>query len=112
MGVPLLAGREFSEADREGAQKVAVVNESFARHFFGEAHHTLGHYFTKGAGDVKPDIEIVGVVKDAKHENVRSDIKPTTFTLIPAGERPLETMTLLQPHGAAPRSGGTTIGKL
>lgn len=80
MGMPLLAGREFTEADREGAHKVAVVNESFARHFFGAPERALGHYFTSGAGDVKPDIEIVGVVKDAKHENVRSDVKLTTFT--------------------------------
>ena len=80
MGVPLLAGREFSEADREGSQKVAVVNESFARHFFGAPERAIGHYFTSGSGDVKPDIEIVGVVKDAKHENVRGEIKRTTFT--------------------------------
>jgi putative ABC transport system permease protein len=80
MGVPLLAGREFSEADREGSQKVAVVNESFASHFFGAPERAIGHYFTSGSGDVKPDIEIVGVVKDAKHENVRGEIKRTTFT--------------------------------
>jgi predicted permease len=80
MGVPLLAGREFSEADREGSQKVAVVNESFADHFFGAPERAIGHYFTSGSGDVKPDIEIVGVVKDTKHENVRGRIKRTTFT--------------------------------
>lgn len=80
MGVPLLAGREFTDADREGTHKVAVVNETFARHFFGAADRALGHYFTAGAGKVTPDTEIVGVVKDAKHENVRSEIKPTTFT--------------------------------
>ena len=80
MGVPLLAGREFSEADREGSQKVAVVNESFADHFFGAPERAIGHYFTSGSGDVKPDIEIVGVVKDTKHENVRGGIKRTAFT--------------------------------
>ena len=80
MGVPLIAGREFTEADRVGTQKVAIVNETLARRFFGSPDRALGHYFTQGAGDVKPDIEIVGVVRDAKHENVRSLIKPTTFT--------------------------------
>lgn len=80
MGVPLIAGREFTEADRAGTQKVATVNETLARRFFGSPDRALGHYFTQGAGDVKPDIEIVGVVKDAKHENVRAEIKPTTFT--------------------------------
>lgn len=80
MGVPLLAGREFTEGDREGTQKVAIVNETFARRFFGAPDRALGHYFATGSGTVKPDTEIVGVVKDAKHENVRSEIKPTTFT--------------------------------
>ena len=80
MGVPLIAGREFTEGDRVGTQKVAIVNETLARRFFGSPDRALGHYLTQGAGDVKPDIEIVGVVKDAKHENVRAEIKPTTFT--------------------------------
>ena len=80
MGVPLIAGREFTEADGAGTQKVAIVNETMARHFFGSPDRAIGRYFTQGAGDVKPDIEIVGVVKDAKHENVRAEIKPTTFT--------------------------------
>jgi predicted permease len=80
MGVPLIAGREFTEADRAGSLKVAVVNETFARDFFSSPDRTLGHYFTQGAGDVKPDTEIVGVVRDAKHENVRAEIRPTTFT--------------------------------
>ncbi len=80
MGVALVAGREFTGADRVGTPKVAIVNETLARRFFGSRDRALGHYFTQGAGDVKPDIEIVGVVKDAKHENVRAAIKPTTFT--------------------------------
>jgi putative ABC transport system permease protein len=81
MGMPLLAGRELTDADRTGAQKVAVVNESFARHFFGDPQHALGHYLANGGGEkVKPDIEIVGVVKDAKHTGVREEITRTVFT--------------------------------
>ena len=80
MEMPLLAGREFSDADRADTQKVAVVNESFARHFFGDAQHTLGHYLANGGGSVKPDIEIVGVVKDAKHRGVRAEVKRAVFT--------------------------------
>ena len=80
MEMPLLAGREFSDADGAGTQKVAVVNESFARHFFGDAQHTLGHYLADGGGNVKPDIEIVGVVRDAKHRGVRAEVKRAVFT--------------------------------
>ena len=80
MGMPLLAGRDFTEQDREGTQKVAVVNESFARHYFAEPQQAVGHYYCKGGGDVKPDTEIVGVVKDAKHTGVRQEITRTIFT--------------------------------
>jgi len=80
MGMPLLAGRDLSEQDRDGTQKVAVVNESFARHYFAEPQQAVGHYYCNGAGDVKPDTEIVGVVRDAKHTGVRQDITRTIFT--------------------------------
>jgi predicted permease len=80
MGMPLLAGRDFTYQDREGTHKVAVVNEIFARHYFGEPQRAIGNYYCKGAGDVKPDTEIVGVVRDAKHTSVREEIKRTTFT--------------------------------
>jgi putative ABC transport system permease protein len=80
MGMTLLAGRELSDSDRTGTQKVAVVNESFARHYFVDPQHALERYLANGGGSVKPDIEIVGVVKDAKHRGVRNDVKPTMFT--------------------------------
>ena len=80
MGMPLLAGRDLSEQDRDGTQKVAVVNESFARHYFAEPQQAVGHYYGQGAGDVKPDTEIVGVVRDAKHTGVRQDFTRTIFT--------------------------------
>ena len=80
MGMPLVAGREFTDQDRDTGHKVAVVNESFARHYFGEPQLAIGHYYCKGGGDVTPDTEIVGVVKDAKHTGVRQEITRTTFT--------------------------------
>ena len=80
MGMTLLAGREINDQDREGTPNVAVVNEGFARHFFGSAPLALGHYYGNGGGNsVKTDIEIVGVVKDAKHTRVRAGILLTTF---------------------------------
>jgi putative ABC transport system permease protein len=80
MGIPLLAGRELTEADRSGTQKVAVVNETFARRFFGAPERAIGHFFGNGSGDVKVDIDIVGVVRDAKHTGVREQTRPTVFT--------------------------------
>jgi len=78
--MPLLAGRAFTEQDRAGSQSVAVVNESFARHFLGDPQQALGHYFGNGGGTgTKTDIAIVGVVKDAKHTGVREPVTRTVF---------------------------------
>ena len=78
--MPMIAGREFSDQDTIGTQQVAVVNESFARRYFQKPQEALGHYFCWGAGDVTPDIEIVGVVRDAKHTTLREDIRRSIFT--------------------------------
>jgi putative ABC transport system permease protein len=79
MGMPLLAGREFTDQDRDAGHKVAVVNESFARHYFGEPQLAVGHYYGKGGGQVPIDTQIIGVVKDAKHTGVRQAITRTAF---------------------------------
>ena len=80
MKMPLLAGREIESSDRLGSHKVAVVNDSFARRYFGRPQEALGRYFCAGAGDVKPDIEIVGVVRDARHTTVREGVRQTVFS--------------------------------
>ncbi|MGA8151836.1 MAG: ABC transporter permease [Terriglobales bacterium] len=76
---PLLAGRSFTEQDGPNAAKVAIVDESLARHFFGAPEFALGHLLTPGRGDVTPDTQIIGVVKDAKHEGVRPNGRRTVF---------------------------------
>jgi putative ABC transport system permease protein len=68
---PLLAGREFNEGDGKTAPKVAVVNVSFAKQFFGSAQDALGRLI--GDGD-KPDTTIVGVVGDIRHQDLREEI--------------------------------------
>ncbi len=108
MGMPLLAGREFTDQDRDAAHKVAVVNESFARHYFGGPQLALGHYYCKGAGNVKPDTEIVGVVKDAKHTGVRQAITRTTFTPFLQQSNP-DAMTFYIRTWQSPESAEGTI---
>jgi predicted permease len=71
MGIPLMAGREFAVSDGPGAPKVAIVNETFVRHFLPGTSNALGHRLTLGGGTVKLDTEIVGVVKDAKYTSMR-----------------------------------------
>ena len=80
IGVPLLAGREFTDADDERAPKVAIVNETFARHF-GLGANPVGKRMGVGSSDTLPlDIEIVGLVRDMKYSSVKREIPPVYFT--------------------------------
>ena len=79
LGIPLLAGREFSTADVTGSPKVAVVNESFAR-LFRLGPRPIGRRLGLGRGDaVVYDIEIVGLVADAKSNWITEPPGPQLF---------------------------------
>ena len=65
MGIPLIRGRAFTDADRAGGAQVAIVNQTFARHYF-KTGDPVGRALNLGTGD-KPDLwQIVGVVGDVK----------------------------------------------
>jgi predicted permease len=74
LATPLLIGREFDERDSATAPKVAIVNESFARRFFGDGQ-ALGRHVTS----LDTAYEIVGVVRDAKYQNLRVPILETMY---------------------------------
>jgi predicted permease len=74
MQIPLLAGREFTRADRLGAPKVAIVNEAFAKKF-NLGRDAVGKRMEMGNSG-KLDMEIVGLVKDAKYSSVKGEIPP------------------------------------
>jgi predicted permease len=79
VGIPVLTGREFTASDAGPAPQVAVVNQAFTRkfHLDGQA---LGKRIAFGQGDdVRPDIEIVGVVGDAVYSGVRDQGVPQLF---------------------------------
>jgi ABC-type antimicrobial peptide transport system permease subunit len=79
MGIPLLAGREFRERDAAASPKVAIINETIARRFFA-GRNPIGLRFAFGGGDnVRPDIEIIGIMKDSKHTNVRDKVPPFVY---------------------------------
>jgi len=75
LGTPLLAGREFGERDTSTAPKVAIVNQSFARYFFGN-QSPLGRRVTS----LNVTYEIVGVVKDTKYFDLRHEAARTLYT--------------------------------
>lgn len=79
LGMPLIAGREFGPGDVDGAAEVAIVNEAFARKFNLNGAQAVGKYMSNDGGGTEVDIQIVGVVQDAKYNDVKGDIPPIFF---------------------------------
>jgi predicted permease len=78
--IPLLAGRPFTDEDVADKAKVAVVSANFAARFYGDPRNAIGRFLAEGSGpDSKMDIQIVGVVGDAKHANVRKEMPQTVY---------------------------------
>jgi predicted permease len=76
MRVPLLSGREFNAGDTATSTKVALINEAMAKEFFAK-RNPIGVHLAMGSGNaIKFDMEIVGVVKDAKESHVRDADRP------------------------------------
>ncbi len=78
LGIPLVSGRDFTEQDDWEAQKVAVINESMAHHFWGN-ENPLGRRFGIGIPERSGEIEIIGVVKDAKYKSLREEDRPMYY---------------------------------
>ena len=70
LGVPLLAGRDFSDADVPGSTPVVMVNQEFARRFL--PHGALGHRIDKG-------LEIIGIAADSTYRSVSEKKMPTIY---------------------------------
>jgi len=79
LGLPVVAGREFTAADGIGKNKVGIVNEKFARRYFGDRNPIGRRFGFGGDPSSKADTEIVGVVKDAKYRNMRDEIPRQVF---------------------------------
>ncbi|MBI1358113.1 MAG: FtsX-like permease family protein [Acidobacteria bacterium] len=79
LGVPLLAGRDFDERDAAGAPAVIIINETFARRFFGSPTEAVGRRV--GSFLDKPPLpyEVVGVVADHKGVDLREEEFPRTY---------------------------------
>jgi predicted permease len=76
MRVPLLSGREFNAGDTATSPKVAIINEAMVKTFFLK-RNPIGVHIALGSGnDAKPNVEIVGVVKNAKESHVRAEERP------------------------------------
>jgi predicted permease len=82
LGIPIMLGRDFDDRDAASKAGVMIVNETFARHYFGE-ENPVGRHIGLAPGVF--DIEIVGVVKDGKYTGLRE--RPVRMMYVPQRER-------------------------
>ncbi len=103
MGMQILRGREFTDRDREGTERVAVVNEALARARFGGGE-TLGRRLaTKYPGEEDRPFTIVGVVRDSKYNNLR-ELRTEPMMWMPIAQAPARMSSValrVEPHTEA-----------
>ena len=77
MKIPVMRGRDFDERDRDGAPCVAIVNESFARRYFGSEDRALGSHLTKFVWQHPNQLcEIVGIISDDRWQSLTKEPRP------------------------------------
>jgi putative ABC transport system permease protein len=99
MRVPLLGGREFTEADNALAPKVIIVNETFARRFWPN-QNPIGKHVVVGRG---PDLsEVVGMAADVRNNGLAQDTQAQLY--LPFQQLPWGNMNLLVRTAVEPSS--------
>jgi predicted permease len=78
LGTPILRGRDFGQQDTASSPKVAVVNETMARQFF-PGGPAIGQRFGMTSQDHSHDIEVIGVVRDAKYQSLDEHARPMVY---------------------------------
>ena len=73
-----MLGRGLSQQDHQTAPKVAVVNQTLARKYFGD-EYPIGRRFGFGGPETAGQIEIIGIARDAKYTDARSQTEPTIY---------------------------------
>ena len=100
MGIPLLAGRAFTEQDTQDAPRVAIISQTLAQRYFpnGDA---IGKRINVQTG---PEAyrEIVGIVRDVKQNGLMKETRPHTYE--PFAQAPDQFMTLIVRSTTAPMS--------
>lgn len=99
MRVPLLNGREFSDADDSKAPKVVIVNQTFARRFWAN-ENPLGKHIVVGRGPAAA--EVVAVAADVKNKGLDQDTQAQLY--LPFKQLPWSDMNLLVRTAVDPKS--------
>jgi predicted permease len=104
LGIPILRGRDLTDADTRSAPKVVLVNETFSNRFFPKGD-ALGHSVTTisstsiGTHKLENSFNIVGVIGDSKYKRVDEKSKPTLYFPF-SQQTPIPNMQVeLRTHG-------------
>jgi predicted permease len=89
--MPLVGGRDFTDRDDLDAPRVVIVNQAFARRFYGREEEALGRRFRFAQGT--PLMEIVGVAEDGHYDSLYQDHQ--IYMFLPVYQNPRARMTLL-----------------
>jgi predicted permease len=91
---PLVLGRDFTDHDTADAPRVVIVNQEFARRFYGGAEQALGKRFRFAPQhDQRELMEIIGIAKDGRYRTLYEDWQPYLF--LPVAQHPRANMALL-----------------
>jgi predicted permease len=75
MGIPILQGRDFNEQDREGSQRVVIINEAMARRYWHD-DNPIGKRLSFGESAY---VTVIGIVKNAKYYKLREEQLPYMY---------------------------------
>lgn len=90
--IPILLGRDFSLQDGKGAPNVAIVNEKFAKFYFGDRNPLGAHIGPEGNQD--GEYTIIGVVKDTRYAHLREETPRFWYIPYEQFRRPLTALNL------------------
>jgi putative ABC transport system permease protein len=78
MRIPLLTGRDFTDADNADARKVVIVNETFVKRYWPKTSNPVGQRVRMG-GEQAPWLTVVGLARDVRHTSPINAPRPEVY---------------------------------
>jgi predicted permease len=102
LGIPIKAGRDLGWSDWSSSKKLCLVNEALVNEYFGGAN-PVGSLIAQGSGK-PPDMEIIGVVGNARYDELRGTIPRQVFVAMDSRIRSISGVNVFvhtqgDPHG-------------
>ena len=92
LNIPILAGRDFTAADRDGAPAVAIVNATFAERVW-PGQSAVGQRLVRETPEGKSELTVVGVARNGKYRTLGES--PLAYIYVPHAQQSMTDMTLI-----------------